>query len=320
MRSLLLVFAVITLTGCGYVGEPLPPALKRPMRVTDLTAIERGTKIVVQFTLPTETTEGLQIRETPELELRFGVCPVTPFAYEAWEKVAGRTPDVTVEHGAAKAELDARQWAGKDLVVGVRVHGPHGRDAGWSNLVNVPVVDPLPTPAGVEAKDVPEGVRVTWKASARQFRVFRRLGGDPNWTESGTPDRPVYLDADITYGKSYEYYVQSIQKVGQSLAESENSQPVSLTPKDTFAPGVPTGLTPVPGTRSVELLWDRNTEKDLAGYRVYRDGVRLSEMIPSPAYSDKAITPGKTYRYQVSAVDKAGNESALSQPVESVIP
>ena len=76
----------------------------------------------------------------------------------------------------------------------------------------------------------------------------------------------------------------------------------------------------IPGTRTIELVWDRNTEKDFAGYRIYRDGKKVSEGQTAPAFSDSDVKPGTTYRYQVSAVDTAGNESALSAAVETAIP
>jgi len=37
-------------TGCGYIGEPLPPALNIPSRVTDLRAVEFGDKILAEWT------------------------------------------------------------------------------------------------------------------------------------------------------------------------------------------------------------------------------------------------------------------------------
>ena len=84
----------------------------------------------------------------------------------------------------------------------------------------------------------------------------------------------------------------------------------AIKPKDTFPPAVPAGLSAVPGSRSIELVWERNTEKDLASYRVFRDGKQVAEGLTAPAYSDRDVKPGTKYTYQVSALDNAGNESA----------
>jgi fibronectin type 3 domain-containing protein len=111
-----------------------------------------------------------------------------------------------------------------------------------------------------------------------------------------------------------------VEKTGDRYAESELSEIISFKPTDLFPPAIPTGLTAVPGTRTIELVWDRNTEKDFASYRVYRDGKQVADGQPTPAYSDKDVTAGTTYRYQVRSVDTAGNESPLSGAVEARIP
>jgi fibronectin type 3 domain-containing protein len=43
---------------------------------------------------------------------------------------------------------------------------------------------------------------------------------------------------------------------------------------------------------------------------------RQGAVVPLPAYSDRKIEHGKTYRYQISAVDKKTNESDKSAPAE----
>jgi hypothetical protein len=84
-----LVMAAGLLTGCGYAGEPKPPELKRPEKVKNLDAAERGDKIIVTFTLPEETTEGLRIEGPPDVELRVGVAPAT-WNQAEWEKNSDR--------------------------------------------------------------------------------------------------------------------------------------------------------------------------------------------------------------------------------------
>ena len=63
-------------------------------------------------------------------------------------------------------------------------------------------------------------------------------------------------------------------------------------------------------------------ENDVAGYRVYRtevDTVRgqplIPDLIPTPAFRDTTVQTGHKYRYTVTAVDRAGNESAESTPL-----
>jgi hypothetical protein len=310
------------LAGCGYPGEPLPPALNRPMSVRDLSAVERGDKIVVHFTVPQRTTEDLPVKGAPDLELRIGPKSAGNFETAVWERNSERVPaaDIHLSGGMASAEISARPLYGKTMVVGVRVHGPGGRDIGWSNLETVPVVPALPVPEGLEAKDAPDAVRLEWHAAAPEFRIYRKGPGDVNFALTGTSAKPFFVDGSIEFGATYRYFVQSVQKTDEKYAESEPSAEISFQPTDRFPPAVPTGLTAVPATRTIELVWERNSEKDFASYRIYRDGQKVAEGQTAPAFSDRDVKPGTRYRYQVSAVDTAGLESALSGAVETAIP
>jgi fibronectin type 3 domain-containing protein len=72
----------------------------------------------------------------------------------------------------------------------------------------------------------------------------------------------------------------------------------------------------------LDLSWSINPENDLAGYHIYRSeqqderGRSLQvELLLSPSYRDVSVQPGHRYWYVVTAVDRAGNESAPSEPV-----
>ena len=306
------------LAGCGYIGEPLPPALKRPVVVTDLAAVERGSKIVIQFTIPQVTTEDLPIAGHADIELRVGP-PGDPFDMPTWQRTSDRVP-VSPKGSGAYVEVPAAKWYGKTVDIAVNVHGPTGHSAGWSAFVIVPVVPALPKPEAIVATDMPDAVHLEWHAAAPEFRILRKPEDEVNWNQIGSSNKPSYTDGTIEYGKTYQYLVQSIEKTGTTYAESEPSDATTFKPIDTFAPAVPAGLTPVPGTRSIELVWDRNTEKDLASYRVYRDGQLIATGLTAPAYSDRDAKQGVKYRYQVSALDNAGNESGKSPVAEGTIP
>lgn len=325
MRCLLVCAAVaLVWSGCGYVGEPLPPALNLPQRVTDLSAVENGVRIVVQFTSPTHTTEGLLIRTPLTAELRVGTA-TAPLQPETWARDAKVVDEIPAGEPVTKYVFPAAEWIGKTVVIGVRVSGANGRAAGWSNLVPLFVVAPLEVPAGLTAQASPQGVRLTWRGSSPRYRIYRRSGEDTRSTMLGEAEKPEYLDATSDYGKTYHYAVQGMQATGDVRAESGISEETAITPQDTFPPAIPVGLAALASTGSIELVWERNTEPDLAGYRVYRAEVpgpfaRLTEAQQPPSFSDRKIEPGKTYRYAVSAVDQLGNESQMCSPVEIKAP
>ena len=310
------------LCGCGYMGEPLPPALNRLERVQDIAAVQRGSNIHVQFTIPQTTTENLPLKKgSRDIELRIGPPPTGAFSTEAWLRTADRVPMVTDDKPTAYVVYPAAKYYNKTVFVAVNVHGPSGgRSVGWSKMVAVPVIPELPTPQALELSDAPDAVHLEWHAGAPEFRVFRRPIPDLGWTQIATSAKPSYTDSTIEYGKTYEYEVQSIQKLDDTYAESELSDVKTIKPMDKFAPAVPTGVTAVPGTRSIELVWNRNTEKDFASYNVFRDGMKIADGLTAPAFSDRGVQPKVKVQYQVSAVDTAGNESARSSPVEATVP
>ena len=98
-----------------------------------------------------------------------------------------------------------------------------------------------------------------------------------------------------------------------------------MTPRDTFPPAAPKNLQAVGSAGVINLIWDANTDADLAGYLVLRGeapGDTLQPLTPEPIketrYQDRSIKPGVTYVYAIVAVDRATppNRSALSNRVQ----
>lgn len=142
-----------------------------------------------------------------------------------------------------------------------------------------------------------------------------------------------YSDKQFEFGKTYIYVVRSVISVGGSEIESDNSEPVTVTALDTFPPAAPRDLVAavLPGTAPssfvVDLSWSINLETDFAGYRVYRseqEGARgqlvTTDLLPTPAFRDSSVGPGRRYWYSVTALDRAGNESVPSISVVVDIP
>src|SRR6266850_2651563 len=177
LRFSLLLFATLFSCGCGYIGEPLPPALHIPERVTDLSASQQGARIVAHFTLPSHTTESLDITKPVRIELRAGPGD-TPFRAEAWEAAAKVFDDVPTGHPAVMYSLPAVEWIGRQVVIGVKIFSENGRTVGWSNLVTLSVVEPMATPADLRAKAATDGVHITWSGSSPHYRIYRRAGQD----------------------------------------------------------------------------------------------------------------------------------------------
>lgn len=84
----------------------------------------------------------------------------------------------------------------------------------------------------------------------------------------------------------------------------------------------PGGFNCLTGDRSVVLHWDRNTDANLAGYRIYRSLTNSagpytllnSSLLAGPGYCDVTgkVINGQTNFYYVTAVDTSSQESAPS--------
>jgi hypothetical protein len=203
-----------------------------------------------------------------------------------------------------------------------------GRFGAPSPRVPMPVL-PLPAPPGnLKTRTTETAVVVEWKpnenAPAAAFNLYRK--DDPMRPVNTAPLKaPAFEDAGAKLGEERCYQVRSVGLVGGVSLEGDLSEPACVTPKDTFPPAAPKGLAAVPTPGQVSLIWDANTEKDLAGYLVLRgdapDGA-LQAITPEPiketSYRDTTVKPGVRYIYVIVAVDTATppNTSAQSPRVE----
>ena len=318
---------VLLLTGCGYVGDPQPPALHIPMRVEDLAVVQRGDSIRLSFSLPKMSTEGLGITELQEVDVRLGPAAEGPFDADAWAAATPRVPADATEaaNGLLTLETKVGALAGKPAVAAVRMSGKSGRWSAWSNIVLFPVLTPLAKPLQLRAEGSAEGIVLSWSGNATQYRISRKGEKDQEFVLAGTSGQPSFTDRAAEFGKPYLYQVTGFQEGRENEVESEASEELRVNIEDKFAPAVPAGLAALIAVDSVELAWERNVDKDLRGYRVYRatgDGAwqNIADMVEAPSYGDRMVQSGTAYRYAVTSLDQLGNESAKSSEAMVTVP
>jgi fibronectin type 3 domain-containing protein len=149
------------------------------------------------------------------------------------------------------------------------------------------------------------------------YKVLRQGPSDKAPVDAGSADDGFFIDPSAQYDTNYAYSV--IAKSG--AVESLPSKTVVVNFPDKFPPAVPASITALAGPETIEVSWQRSPDADLRGYVVYRSTnkgayERQGTMINVPAYTDKQVQHGKTYSYQVSAVDQKGNESEKSSATE----
>ena len=122
----------------------------------------------------------------------------------------------------------------------------------------------------------------------------------------------VYKDGEFLYAAS------SLDTSGNESGPSPSSK---VTLKDTIAPPPPANLKAQNQFKQVTLTWTNRPARDQLGFYVYRDGKRIANVSnltyrSTWTFVDTNVTNGVTYKYQVSAYDMNGNESAKIGPVD----
>jgi len=352
------------LVGCGAPGEPVPPTPPVPVAIKDLAAHQAGDGAQLTFTLPTNSVSGDKLPALPAVEILRGSVKPDGSADAKSFRVVYTIPGALVETYRAGGRVrfidpiapgETKSHPGGAVAYIVRTRASQKRASADSNVVLLRMF-PVPAPiASVEARVTESAIELTWAVpsltaagepvpNVTGYRIYRseiHAAAPASPSQNRAPGKPEpgaellgssatesYRDTSFVFDHSYLYSVRSVIQVEANELESSDSQPVTVTPRDTFPPAAPQGVVAalLPGTAAgaqlVDLSWSINLETDLAGYHVYRseqEGTKgqlvTADLLPAPAIRDTSVESGHRYWYTVTAVDRAGNESAPSAPV-----
>ena len=121
-------------------------------------------------------------------------------------------------------------------------------------------------------------------------------------------------------------YNSFIRIFSNDLIYSIMEIPITIEVRDIFPPNPVEDLTVTPEYGYINLSWDAPLDSGIHKFNIYRGDslstIALTDSVvgnpPALNYRDSVVTQEQVYYYQVSAVDRAGNESTLSD-VESAI-
>jgi fibronectin type 3 domain-containing protein len=185
-------------------------------------------------------------------------------------------------------------------------------------------LQPLEVTAAVQDKFV----RVQWKRSHSSdvmgYYVYRGSNGDNLLRLVVEPlDKDSLAYIDIGYhgkgmkpGATFRYAVASVDN-----AHNESPKVAVLVKiPDTEPPAPPVDFhAHATNTGEIDLGWQPSPSLDVASFRLYRglssDSLRIVATMRGYTYRDSAVTKGRMYSYQLSAIDSNGNESKPTAPV-----
>jgi hypothetical protein len=131
---------------------------------------------------------------------------------------------------------------------------------------------------------------------------------------------PEFVIKGVAFGVERCFDVRPVDQISGAVVIGPASPRTCVTPKDTFPPVAPRNLAAIAGAGVINLIWDPNTEADLAGYLVLRGeapGDTLQAITPQPvtvtSYRDESVRPGARYVYVVVAVDRAEPQNVSPQ-------
>jgi len=221
-----------------------------------------------------------------------------------------------------------------------------GRRGSISNRVSIPLLPPPPAPPQPTIEYTASEVTVTWgraepavsgttllpsrantSVPTRAYNVYLETvaRGTEAASETKLTTKPTtdvqYVDSKAELGVERCYAVRAVETIGALTLEGARSPVACRMLEDTFPPDAPKGLKAVASEGAISLIWDPNTEKDLAGYIVLRGipGDAMAPITKSPVTDTTfrdAVQAGVRYAYAVEAVDKSGNRSATSNVVD----
>ncbi len=347
----IVVVGSIGSSGCGKIGDPLPPLPRAPLVVEDLTVAQEGTRLVLRFPLvrsrlmrglerldiyrviePPGAPEGM----TPE---RFGTIATLIASIPAEEIPLNRSTASYVDR------LEPRQAAAESRYrYALRIVTRSGGEADLSNYATIiPLLELALAPGRLAAGQQERAVELSWEAptanlSGRMpaniagYNLYRRVTGGvqpmARLNESLLTETR-FEDRGFEFGVEYEYEVRAVSRASAGTVESDASGVLSHRAADTFAPQAPGSITIASIGRMVSLFWPLNSEPDVAGYNVYRaeDGATPPEQwrrlnaqpLRSGSFRDDRVVAGREYFYQITAVDRAGNESRRSTTVSETV-
>jgi hypothetical protein len=359
----------IFVSGCGAPGDPVPPAPLVPVAVSDLAARQSGDGVELVFSLPAKTVSGEKLTAPPAIEIVRGLLRPNGAPDAKSFRVVYTIPGTLVPNylGAGHVRFtdpispaETKAHPGEMYAYLIRTRLSKKRASADSNVVTARLF-PVPQPiSSVQFQVTETAVNLTWAVPTQTsagdplstisgYRIYRGESDPQAPAPSGKDLSAIhwiaplallassatnsYRDTQFEFGKSYVYVVRSVISADGNEIESDNSEPLVVTPLDKFPPAAPQDVVAAvlpgtaPSTFVVDLSWSINLETDFAGYRVYRseqEGERgqivTPDLLPTPAFRDSSVAPGHRYRYSVTALDHAGNESVPSSSVVVDIP
>lgn len=345
-----LILAIL-LSGCGKIGDPLPPVPRAPLIIEELNVTQQGTQLILSFPLVrTNRSPKLQRIDIYRLIDSASDSPgLTVDAFSARaslissiEKIPAQSSNV-IYRDALDLKVNARNLRYR---YAVRLVTESGAAADFSNYATIePLFNLALPPSDLKITQREKEIDLGWTVPAANengtrpanvagYNLYRQKGDAVIKLNDAPLSEARFVDRNFEFGANYQYLVRALSFLPGNASlnaaiESNESAALAHTPKDTFPPVAPGPVTIASIGGMVSLFWPLNQETDIAGYNIYRaeseqvppaQWVKLNpQLYKTASFRDDRVQVGKQYFYQLTAVDIYGNESPRSVTVNETV-
>jgi streptogramin lyase len=193
-------------------------------------------------------------------------------------------------------------------------------------LVSAPVVlaAAIPSPEWIGIYNVQGQAGLLWIRQPKVvgYKILKRKAGERNYTLLTITENNRFNDPGVVPGETYVYRLVAMGSGGK---ESPPSQ------EQSFSLGTTTQVVLIPprldgylvGERGISIRWTQKDADQAAAWNVYRSeppdtALELLGSAREETFTDHRVEAGRTYRYQVTAVDASFKETPPSNPLEAV--
>lgn len=345
-------FGLLISAGCGKRKPPLPPVERVAQRV-EISGYQRGNKVMLSWTMAARNASDGNLLNISRADIYRLTEPVASSSNISEEEFASRstliaTVPISDSDFALKVMTfsDTLNFAGQQarLRYAVRFANASGQKAGFSNfLVIEPTAKVAETADSLATNVTQNSIIVSWNPPVKNidgsspanilgFNIYRIDDANNQKLLNSTPVTGTkFEDKTFEFEKNYTYFIRTVSlgANGEPL-ESADSPATKVLPKDTFAPSAPSAVTIAASPNTISIFFATNTEKDIAGYRIYRSldtnqpksewTLLNSQLLTTNTFQDTNVESGKTYFYYLTAIDKFGNVSQKSEVVSETVP
>lgn len=360
-RSVFLIFCLlpvaVCLMNCGKRRPPLPPIERVQQRTELLSGVQRGNQVILSWPAPIRNASDISVQSIRRIDVyRLAEKPRASLGLTEEEFATRSTLIGSVTYDEIKSGVevltytDTLELAGEPtrLRYAVRYVNAAGQRAAFSNFL---LLEPAariaqaPTMISTGNEVGEEAISIAWQPPAANidgstpvnllgYNVYRTADSESEVSQS-LNDAPIsgtqFQDRNFKFGETYRYVVRAVSlgtEGGQ--VESLNSNSISVSPQDRFAPSAPASITVAAAPGRLSIFFPANPEADIAGYNVYRSTDpdlpkdKWNKLNPGlltrTTFQDEKVESGKRYYYYLTAVDQAGNVSPLSEVVSETVP